>query len=98
MDIKDDRGRSLNEATLQLTREELTDLLVAVSRLDDESEGHAVIQDEFGRTLGLYTETGEPGPIERQTDWWLGPLILVLVVLMIVGAFTVTSALVRLIF
>lgn len=99
MQIVDDRGRSLEEATVHLSDDEIADLLVAASQLDDRSRGHEVIRDPSGTSLALYRLTeDETPPLARHTDWWVGPVILFLVVLAAVGAFTVVRGLVNLIF
>lgn len=97
MEITDDRGRSLTEVTLRLTEEEVTDLLVAASDLEGETE-HAMLRAEDGTTLAVYRATDEPTPLEKGSDWWLGPLVLVAVILVVVGAYTIGRGIVNLLF
>lgn len=81
-----------------MTKQEVTELLVATSQIDDGSADHGFLRDQEGTTLGLYVDTGEPGPLQRQTDWWLGPIILLLVVILIVGAYTIARSIIDLLF
>ncbi|HVL51743.1 MAG TPA: hypothetical protein VM754_09635 [Actinomycetota bacterium] len=96
MDITDDRGRALNEVTVRLTPEEVTDLLVAASDLEGDGAEHAMLRSPDGTTLAVYRSTDEPTPLQRGTDWWVGPLVLVAVILVVVGAYTIGRGLVDL--
>jgi hypothetical protein len=97
MRIQDPSGRLIEETTITLTRDEVTELLVAVSRLDDAASDHEILRDEAGTAIALYR--GElSDPLERQTDWWVGPLILILVILAAVGAFTIGRGIIELLF
>lgn len=98
MDITDDRGRRLNEVTVHLTEDEVIELLVAASDLESDPKTHAVLRGADGSALAVYRATGEPGPLQRSTDWWLGPLVLVAVILVIVGAYTIGRGIVDLLF
>lgn len=98
MHIEDARGRPIAEATVTLTKEEVTDLLIAASQIDDGTAGHAILRDPTGTTLAVYQATEEPTPLARQIDWWVGPLILFVIVLVVVGAFTIARAVVDLLF
>ena len=96
MDITDDRGRALNEVTVRLTEDEVTELLVAASDLEDAENEHAMVRSADGTTLAVYRDTGEPTPLQRGTDWWVGPLVLIAVILLVVGAYTIGRGLVDL--
>ncbi|MGH2813284.1 MAG: hypothetical protein ACRDI1_11325 [Actinomycetota bacterium] len=98
MRIQDGRGRSLVEVTLELEEPEVTELMVAASQLEDGSVGHAMVTDAQGNAVALYRRSRDLEPLERQVDWWLGPLILVAVMLMGAGAFTVVRAIVQALF
>ena len=100
MDITDDRGRALAEVTLRLNPQEVADLLVGASSIDDGAADHAVVRDpDSGRSVALYlTEEGEPTDLERQTDWWVGPIVLVVVLFVAVGAFTIAQGLIHSLF
>lgn len=88
----------MDEVTVRLQREEITELLVAASQLEDGNERHVVVGDQAGNIVALYRETGEAPPLQRQFDWWLGPLILAAVIFMGIGAFTIAKGIVRLLF
>jgi hypothetical protein len=98
MEIKDSRGRTLNEVTLRLSDDETTELLVAASQLEDASIEHAMLRDKGGSTLAVYRDTDQPGPLQRGTDWWLGIAVLLLVVLVTVGAYTIARGVIELLF
>ncbi len=98
MEILDGRGKSIPEATLKLSKEEVTDLLVETSQVDDGSKDHVLIRDQSGSTLAIYVETDEKAPLEKHFDWWVGPLILIFIVLVVIGAITVARGIVSLIF
>lgn len=98
MEIVDERGRRMGEVVVRLSDEEVTDLLVASASLDGEEVSHALVRSQDGTTLALYRETGEPSGLQRGTDWWLGPLVLVAVILLVVGAYTIGSGIVTLLF
>lgn len=98
MEILDADGRRLEEVTARLTPEEITELLLAASRLDDGSEHHAILRDAEGTTLALYEATDEAPPLARHVDWWLGPIVLLLAILLIAGAFAVARGVLRLLF
>lgn len=96
MQIIDDRGRPLNEVTVRLTEDEVTELLVAASDLEGEDAEHAMLRDADGTTLAVYRDTDEPSPLQKGTDWWVGPLVLVAAILLVVGAYTIGRGLVDL--
>lgn len=98
MQITDSSGRALSEVTVRLTTEEVTDLLVAASEIDDGTTDHNLLRDTQGSALALYVERGEPSPLERGTDWWVGPILLLLAIFIIVGALTIVRGLVGLLF
>lgn len=100
MDIEDDRGRTLEEVTLRLTEKEVADLLVGASSIDDGEADHAVVRDpESGRSVALYLAgENDVTPLERQSDWWVGPIILVVVLFLGVGAYTIARGLIRVVF
>jgi hypothetical protein len=96
--IQDSRGRTIPEVTLQLQDEEVTELMVAASQLEEGSVSHAIVRDPTGNAVALYMRSDEFEPLERQVDWWLGPLILIVIVLIAVGAFTVVRGIIGLLF
>jgi hypothetical protein len=98
MEIKDSRGRTLNEVTLRLNEGEVTELLVAASQLEDASIEHAMLRDRGGSTLAVYRDTDQKSPLQRGTDWWVGLAILLLVMLVTVGAYTIARSIMELLF
>ncbi|HEU5001334.1 MAG TPA: hypothetical protein VFW71_00955 [Actinomycetota bacterium] len=100
MDIEDDRGRTLEEVTLHLNPAEVADLLVGASSLDDGGADHAVVRDpESGRSVALYLAgENDKTPLERQSDWWVGPIILIVVLFLAVGAYTIARGLIHTVF
>lgn len=98
MEIKDSRGRTLNEVTIRLSDEETTELLVAASQLDDASVEHAMLRDKAGSTLAVYRDTDQPSPLQRGTDWWVGLAVLLVVLLVTVGAYTIARGIIGLLF
>jgi hypothetical protein len=98
VEIRDPQGRPLLEVTVHLTEGEISDLLVAASEIEEGAAAHAVLRDEAGNALALYRRSEEPGPLARQTDWLIGPAILLAVILMAVGAFTMARGLLRILF
>jgi hypothetical protein len=96
--IQDARGRTIPEVTLQLQEEEVTDLMVAASQLEGGSVSHAIVRDPTGNAVALYMRSEDLEPLERQVDWWLGPLILVVVVLVVIGAVTIVRSIIGLLF
>lgn len=96
MEIADDRGRALNEVTVRLSEDEVLELLVAASDLEADPEAHAMLRDPEGTTLAVYHATDEPTPLQRGSDWWVGPLVLLAVILVVVGAYTIGRSLVDL--
>lgn len=98
MKIQDPRGKVIIEATVQLSDEELTEVLVAASQIEDGSLDHAVVTDSAGNSLALYKQSDALQPLERQVDWWLGPVLLLIVLLTGIGIFTVARSLLELLF
>lgn len=81
-----------------MSQEEMTELMVAASELEGGEVSHAIVRDSQGNAVAIYPDPKEPEPIERQVDWWLGPLLLVLVLLMAIGAFTLARGFVAMLF
>lgn len=98
MQITDSSGRALSEVTVRLTTGEVTELLVAASEMDDGTTDHNLLRDGEGSALALYVERDEASPLERGTDWWVGPILLLLAIFILVGALTIARGLVELLF
>lgn len=98
MKIQDARGQALEEVTLRFNSEEITELLVAASQIEDGSMDHALIRDRSGLTVGIYSLSDDDEPLERHMDWWVGPVLLLLVILLGAGAFTLARGVISLLF
>lgn len=82
---------------MRLNENEVTDLLIAASQLDG-GDDHALVQASDGRAIAIYRETDEPTPLDRSTDWWVGPLILIALLFLAVGAYTIARGMLGLLF
>lgn len=90
MKIEDKKGESLPEATVTLDDDELVDLLQGLADVIEGDRAHLHFNQLGGPQLVLRrTAEAESDPLGRQADWWMGPVILVGVVLVLVGAITV---------
>lgn len=90
MKIEDRRGESVDEATVTVDDEELIDLLQGLADLVEGKREHLHFAQLGGPELVVKRDGGgDEMPIERQMDWWVGPLILFGVVFAVVGAVTV---------
>jgi hypothetical protein len=99
VEILDARGRTLEEVTIRLGPAEVADLLVGASSIDDGAADHAVVRDDDGRSVALYLgEEGDATPLDRQSDWWVGPIVLLAVLFMAVGAYTIAHGLIHALF
>jgi len=96
--ITDAAGKALTEVTIALSEQEVTDLLVAASEIDDKTSDHALLRDPDGFSLALYLNRDAPPPLVRGLDWWIGPIILFAGILLVSGAFTIARGLLRLLF
>lgn len=98
MEIRDGQGRSLQEVVIRLSADEMADLLVATSEVDDGTADHVFLRDPGGSALAIYPEGEESRALERASDWWVGPILLLVVLLIVIGAFAVARSLVGLLF
>ncbi|MDQ3984920.1 MAG: hypothetical protein M3280_00235 [Actinomycetota bacterium] len=90
MKIEDKRGESLPEATVTVDDDELIDLLQGLADVIEGDRQHLHFKQLGGPQLVVRrTQEAESDPLGRQTDWWMGPAVLVGVVLVVVGAITV---------
>lgn len=90
MKIEDKGGKSLTEATLTLDDEELVDLLTGLADVIEGDRKHLHFNQLGGPQLVVRrTEEAESDPLGRQSDWWMGPLVLLAVVFIVIGAATV---------
>jgi hypothetical protein len=96
--IQDQGGKPIQEVTVTLTSDEVTELLVGTSQIDDGSRDHAFLRDHDGTVLAVYRDDTTAGPLKTGTDWWVGPILLLAALLLIVGAFTIARGVVGLLF
>lgn len=90
MKIEDRQGESLTEATVTVDDEELIDLLQGLADVVEGKRGHLHFSQLGGPQLVVRrTAEAEDDPLGRQLDWWMGPLILVGLVFVVIGAATV---------
>ena len=89
MKIEDRRGESLVEATVTVDDEELIDLLQGLADVVEGTREHLHFNQLGGPQLVVRRESeGDPDPIGRQLDWFVGPLILLAAVFIVIGAVT----------
>jgi len=90
MKIEDRKGESLSEATVSVDDEELIDLLQGLADVIEGQREHLHFAQPGGPQLVVRRAAeGDPDPLGRQMDWWLGPLVLLGTLLVIVGAATI---------
>jgi hypothetical protein len=83
-------GESLAEATVVLEDEELIDLLQGLADVIEGKREHLHFNQLGGPQLVVRrTAEAEADPLGRQTDWWMGPLVLFVAVFVVIGAVTV---------
>ena len=89
MKIEDRRGESLVEATVTVDDEELIDLLQGLADVVEGTREHLHFNQLGGPQLVVRRESeGDPDPIGRQLDWFVGPLVLLATVFIVIGAIT----------
>jgi hypothetical protein len=89
MRIEDRGGQSLFEATVTVDDEELIDLLQGLADVVEGQREHLHFAQPGGPQLVVRRAAeGDPDPLGRQMDWWLGPLVLLGALLVIIGAAT----------
>jgi hypothetical protein len=90
MKIEDRQGESLHEATLTVDDEELIDLLQGLADVVEGKRPHLHFSQLGGPQLVVRrVAEAQDDPLGRQLDWWMGPLILVGLVFVVIGGFTV---------
>ena len=88
MRIQDRRGEAVPEATVTVDEVELIDLLNGLADLvEGKKELVHLTESEFGGTHLVFKRgSGEDiEPLERQMDWWVGPLVLFAVLFLLIG-------------
>ncbi|MGH2694644.1 MAG: hypothetical protein ACRDJJ_07465 [Actinomycetota bacterium] len=92
MKIEDHRGDPVREATVVVDDGELIDLLQGLADVVEGKREHLHFAQMGGPQLVVRrTAEAEADPLERQSDWWWGPLVLIAAVLVVVGAVNVVS-------
>jgi hypothetical protein len=92
MKIEDRQGESLVEATVTVDDEELIDLLQGLADVVEGQREHLHFQQMGGPQLVVRrTAEADDDPLGRQLDWWMGPLILIGLVFVVIGAYTVVG-------
>ncbi len=90
MKLEDKKGEALTEATLVVDDEELVDLLQGLADVIEGQREHLHFNQLGGPQLVVRrTAEAESDPLGRQSDWWMGPLVLIGAVFVIIGAVTV---------
>ncbi len=90
MKIEGRNGETVSETTVSVDDAELIDLLQGLADVVEGKREHLHFAQPGGPQLVVRrVDEGDPDPLRRQMDWWVGPLVLVSVVLIVVGAATV---------
>ena len=89
MKIEDRSGRSLPEVTVIVDEAEAVSLLEGLSDVVQGIKEHLHFAQLGGPQLVVRRGEGEDDPLGRQMDWWVGPLVLLGVVFVVVGAATI---------
>ena len=87
--IEDQKGDPIKETTVVVDDEELLDLLQGLADVVEGKREHLHFQQLGGPELVVRrTEEADADPLRKSMDWWVGPLILVGVLLIVIGAAT----------
>ena len=90
MKIENRQGESLDEATVSVDEEELIDLLQGLADVVEGSREHLHFAQPGGPQLVVRrVSEGDPDPLGRQMDWWIGPLVLFGAIFIVIGLVTV---------
>jgi hypothetical protein len=88
--IEDRNGRSLTEATVSVSDEELVDLLQGLADIIEGERPHLHFSQLGGPQIVIRREAeADDDPLGRQLDWWVGPAVLAAAVLIVIGAVSV---------
>ena len=91
MRLEDRRGEAVEEVTVTVDDTEMIDLLQGLADLVEGKKELAHITDSSvgGPHLVFRRGSGEEvEPLERQMDWWVGPLVLFGVLFLVIGVVT----------
>jgi hypothetical protein len=90
MRIEDQRGEPLKEATVTVDEAELIDLLQGLADVIEDQRPHLHFAQMGGPQLVVRRSSDDQDdPLRRQVDWWMGPLVLLAVLFIVIGAVTV---------
>lgn len=88
--IEDRRGDAVPEATVTVDDVELLDLLQGLADVVEGERTHLHFAQPGGPQLVVRrTAEADADPLGRGLDWWVGPLILLGIVFVVIGAATV---------
>ena len=88
MRIEDRRGEPVQEVTVTVDDAELIDMLQGLADLvEGKKELAHITESEIGGPHLVFRRGSgeEVEPIERQMDWWVGPLVLFAVLFLLIG-------------
>lgn len=89
MKIEDREGSDIPETTVTVSPEEIIDLLQGLADVIEGKREHLHFAQAGGPELVVRLEgEGDDDPLGRQMDWWLGPLVLIVTLLSVVGLIT----------
>jgi hypothetical protein len=84
--IEDRRGEPVQETTVTVDDAELMDLLQGLADVVEGKRDHLHLAQAGGPQLVVRKGAGtDADPIERQMDWWVGPLVLFAFLFMVNG-------------
>jgi hypothetical protein len=84
--IEDRRGEPVQETTVTVDDDELIDLLQGLADVVEGKRDHLHFAQAGGPQLVVRKGAAEDAePIERQMDWWMGPLVIFAVLFMVIG-------------
>jgi hypothetical protein len=84
--IEDRRGEPMQETTVTVDDAELMDLLQGLADLVEGKRNHLHLAQAGGPQLVVRRgAVDDAEPIERQMDWWVGPLVIFAVLFMVIG-------------
>jgi hypothetical protein len=89
MNIEDRSGRSLPEVTVTVDETEAVSLLEGLSDVVQGVKDHLHFAQLGGPQLVVRKGPTDDDPLGRQMDWWVGPLVLLGIVLVVVGTVTI---------
>lgn len=89
MNIEDRSGRPLPVVTVTVDEAEAVSLLEGLSDVVEGIKDHLHFAQIGGPQLVVKKGASDDDPLGRQMDWWLGPLVLAGVLLVVVGAVTI---------